>query len=128
MVLSLLASSALAQPRISFVRRIPARYDLGEANEVGIVYVIGDNDSVGTFVDEFVDRTNRFGPIHLTDITAHGTYRGRKPDANAIRRFRRRHPADAYMGINGFSCETATRTGEGSTTDYEGARVKRKHE
>jgi len=49
MILALLASSALAQPRISFVRRIPARYDLGQANEVGIVYVIGEVKKAGGF-------------------------------------------------------------------------------
>jgi hypothetical protein len=128
MALALLTPLAAAQPRISFVRRIPPRYDLSPANEIAVVYVIGENDSVGTFVGELVDRTNAAGPIHLIDVTAHGTYRGSRPETRSIRRFRRRYPADRYMGIGRFTCMTTTRSGEGSTTDYEGARVRRKHE
>ena len=123
------ALAAVAQPRISFIRRIPARYNLSYANEIAVLYGIGDNDSVETFVDEFIDHTNRSGPLHLTDVTAHGAhFMGQKPDERTIRRLKREHRADAYMGINRFTCQMTTRTGEGSTTDYEGARVRRKHE
>jgi len=116
------------QARIDFMRRIPAQYDLN-ANEVAIIYGIGDNDSVETFVTEFADRTNRSGPLHLSDVTAHGAhFIGQKPDERTIQRLKREHRADAYMGVNRFTCDAVTRTGEGSTTDYEGARVRRKHE
>jgi hypothetical protein len=127
--MTLLASAALAQPRISFTRRIPPRYDFAPADEIVIVYAIGDNDSVETFVDEFAEHANRWGPVHLTDLTAHGAhFVGQKPDERTIRRLRREHPADAYMGVNRFTCETTTRDGEGSTTNFEGARVRRKYE
>lgn len=127
--MTVLASAALAQPRISFTRRIPPRYDLAPASEVVIIYAIGDNDSVETFVDQFVEHANRWGPVHLVDVTAHGAhFIGQKPDQRTVRRLRREHRADAYMGINRFSCETTTRTGEGRTTDFDGTRVKRKHE
>jgi tetratricopeptide (TPR) repeat protein len=123
------APFALGQARIDFMRRIPAQYDLSHLDEIAIVYGIGDNDSVETFVAEFIDHTNRFGPIHLSDATAHGAhFIGQKPDDRTITRLKREHPADAYLGVNRFSCDLVTRTGEGSTTDFDGARVRRKHE
>ena len=118
-----------APPRISFVHQEPARYDLSYADEIVIVYGIGDNDSVETFVDEFVDRTNRSGRLHFTDVSAHGThFVGQKPDERTVQRLKRQYRGDAYLGVNNFTCALTPRTGEGSTTDYEGARVKRKHE
>lgn len=123
------AATAVAQPRISFMRRVPAQYDLSYADEIVLIYGIGDNDSVETFVDALVDRTNRSGALHLTDVTARGThFAGQKPDERTIQRLKRQYRANAYMGVNNFTCDMTTRKGEGSTTDYEGARVKRKHE
>jgi hypothetical protein len=129
LVLMAAAPLALAQARIDFMRRIPAQYDLPNVSEIAVIYGIGDNDSVETFVAEFADHTNRFGPIHLNDATAHGAhFVGQKPDERTITRLKRQHPADAYLGVNRFSCDTVTKTGEGSTTDFDGARVRRKHE
>jgi hypothetical protein len=123
------APFAVGPARIDFMRRIPAKYDLANIDEIAIVYGIGDNDSVETFVAEFADHTNRSGPIHLDDATAHGThFIGQKPDERTITRLKREHPADAYLGVNRFTCETITKNGEGSTTDFDGARVRRKHE
>jgi hypothetical protein len=120
---------AFTQARLDFMRRIPARYDLTHANEIVIIYGIGDNDSIETFVAEFADHANRSGPIHLTDVTAHGAhFIGQKPDERTIARLKRQNHADAYLGVNRFTCETVIRSGEGSTTDYEGSRVRRRHE
>lgn len=129
MLLMAAAPFALGQARIDFMRRIPARYDLSQKDEIAIIYGIGDNDSVETFVAELADHVNRAGPIYLADATAHGAhFVGQKPDERTIARLKREHPADAYLGVNRFTCETVTKTGEGSTTDFDGARVRRKHE
>jgi len=123
------AASALADARISFTRRIPPQHNLGAVDEIAIIYAIGDNDSVETFVDSFADHVNRLGGLHLSDVTAHGQhFVGQRPDERTIARLRRKHRADAYMGINRFTCETAVRGGEGSATDFDGTRVRRKHQ
>ena len=130
MIATILAAPLLlAQPRLTFIRVVPARYDLSWANEIVIVYGIGDNDSVETFVGELTDHTNRSGPLHLTDATSHGAhFLGQKVDERTVARLKRQYPADGYMGVKDFTCDFVTRTGEGSTTDYEGSRVRRKHE
>jgi tetratricopeptide (TPR) repeat protein len=122
------AGTLLAEPRIIFIRRIPPAYSLAPAEEIAVIYAIGDNESIETFLDVFVDHTNRVGSVRLTDVTPHGqNFVGERPDDKTFRRLRREHRADAYIGINRFTCQTTARGGEGSTTDLEGARVKRKH-
>src|SRR3954470_18205924 len=111
----ILISSPLASAadRIDYMRHVPARYDLANASEIAILYGIGDNDSVETFVSEFAEHTNRAGPIHLADVTAHGAhFIGQKPDDRTIQKLKRENRADAYMGVTRFTCEFVTRNGE----------------
>jgi hypothetical protein len=127
-MLQLLASvAALAGPRIAFVRTVPPPHELG-GEQVALIYALGDNEGVGRFLDVFVEHTNRTGAIRVTD----GVERGRhffaeQPDQEARKRIHRDHPADAYLGVNRFTCETTEHQGEGSTADVDGARVKRHH-
>jgi tetratricopeptide (TPR) repeat protein len=127
MIQLLAAVTAVAGPRIAFVRTVAPSHDLG-GEQVALIYALGDNEGVGRFLDVFVEHTNRTGALRVTD----GVERGRhffaeQPGEEARRRIHRDHPADAYLGVNRFTCETTEHQGEGSTADVDGARVKRHH-
>jgi hypothetical protein len=121
----LVTAAAVAAPRLAFVRTIPPPHDLG-GEQVALIYALGDNEGVGRFLDVFVEHTNRTGALRVTD----GVERGRhffaeRPGPETFKRIRRDHPADAYLGVNRFTCQTTEHEGEGSTADVDGARVKR---
>ena len=97
-------------PRISFERVLPAVHDLGRAREVAIVHAIGDTTAVETFVEIFVEQTNEAGFFRVRDARA------------------TTGPADVYLAVKSFTCETSDREGEGSTRDPDGNRVKTRQE
>src|SRR6266542_2163675 len=122
LLLLALATAASAAPRISFVRRIPAAHDLAPAERVAMIYAIGDSDKVQTFVERFVDAVGRAGTLRVTNAADHYAL-----DADALARVRHDHPADAYLGVNVFTCSGTERTAEGSEHDVDGGRVKKTH-
>lgn len=105
-----IAPLALAvSPRITFERVVAAQYDLGPAADVALILTLTDTTAVDTFVAHFVDQTNDAGFLHLRDARG-GT-----------------GPADRFLSVKRFNCETFVREAEGSTRDFEGNRVKRTH-
>jgi tetratricopeptide (TPR) repeat protein len=129
LLVAILACPALADPRITFLRRIPPPHSLSPAEDVALISAVGDNESIRTFLDVFLDRTNRGRGLRLNDVSKQTQqFVGQHLDEKTLQRLRRRYKADAYVAINRFTCVTTTRAGEGSTTDYEGNRVKRKHQ
>lgn len=116
--------SAFALSRITFTRTVPAQYDLG-SDDIAIVSAIGDTDSIATFVDVFVEQTSRAGTLHVKDATSHGQHI-LAPDEAALKKLRREHPADVYVGVKEFTCSTEVGEGEGSVHDVDGNRIKRK--
>lgn len=120
------ALSVTAAPRITFVRTMPAMHDLGPAEHLTVIYTIGDNEAVSTFVETLIDHMNRSGPLRIDDATTHGQHAvGERPDDAERRRIRREHPADLYLGVNRFTCAWQPHSGEGSTRDSSGERIKR---
>lgn len=96
-----------ASPRIAFERVLPAAHDIGRDRDVAIVHAIGDTAKIETFIEHFLERANGSGFLHIRDArTATG-------------------PADVYLAIKTFTCDTVEREGEGSVRDYAGNRVKR---
>src|SRR5688572_9704686 len=94
-------------PRIAFERVLPAAHDIGRNRDVAIVHAIGDSPKIETFIEHFVDHANDSGFHRIRDArTATG-------------------PADVFLVIKTFTCETASREGEGSVRDHDGNRVKR---
>src|SRR5476649_316477 len=65
----LAASSAVASSRLTFDRTIPAPRSLGRVEDLLITYAIGDNDRIATFIDVFIDQTNREGTLRVLDPT-----------------------------------------------------------
>ncbi|HEV7243323.1 MAG TPA: hypothetical protein VGQ36_29120 [Thermoanaerobaculia bacterium] len=109
-VLYLLVAPLLfaASPRISFERVLPAPHDIGRNRDVAIVHAIGDSSKIDEFIELFVEQANHAGFHRLRDAR------------------QTTGPADVYLAVKTFTCETSTREGEGSVRDYEGNRVKRK--
>lgn len=118
---------AAAAPRLNFVRTVPALHDLG-GERVTILYAIGDSDRVQTFLDIFTEHANRSSVLKVENGVEHGQHVvGAKTDDTTLRRIRRDHPADVYLGVNAFTCTMTDRGGEGSERDTTGERVKRHH-
>jgi hypothetical protein len=120
----LMASTAASAARITFERTIPPRQTLAGAEDLLITYAVGDNDKISTFIDVFLDQTNRAGTLRVVDPTlversSERHHRWRKPPMSVEQRYR----ADAYLRITAFSCQTTDRTGQGSTYDNDGNRV-----
>ncbi|HEX6098595.1 MAG TPA: tetratricopeptide repeat protein [Thermoanaerobaculia bacterium] len=104
----LLAPLALAgSPRIAFERVLPAAHDLGRNRDVAIVHAVSDTPRLETFIEHFVDQASHSGFHRIRDA-----------------RFTT-GPADVFLVIKIFKCESATREGEGSVRDHNGNRVKR---
>lgn len=126
-----LATVALgAPPRITFNRVVPAAHDLGAAEEVAILYALGDNPRLGELVETFVDRVNESNVLRLRDATFGArklTIVGENPEPAVVEKIRRAEPADVYLGIKEFTCDARERTGEGTTLDSTGDKVKRRH-
>jgi tetratricopeptide (TPR) repeat protein len=122
-----LTPAIIAAPRINFTRTLPPLHDIG-ADHSAVIYALGDNDKVTTFVDVFLTHVNRAGILRVDDaLDRSRNLIGERPSEKTIRQLNREHPADVYLGINQFSCNSETRGGEGSTYDVDGARVKRRH-
>jgi tetratricopeptide (TPR) repeat protein len=110
-VLSFILASGVqaASPRITFERALPAPHDLGGARDVAIAHAIGDDARIEPFLDQFIAHANRGGhDLQLRDA-----------------RFTT-GPADAFLDVKTFKCESIVREGEGSARDTDGNRVKRK--
>jgi tetratricopeptide (TPR) repeat protein len=104
----LIAPLALAvSPRIAFERVLPATHDIGRNRDVAIVEALGDSPKIEAFIENFLDQANHSGFHRIRDAR------------------RATGPADVFLVIKTFTCQSATREGEGSVRDYEGNRVKR---
>jgi hypothetical protein len=126
-VAMLLPLIAAAAPRINFVRTVPAAHDLGSGDRISILYAVGDSDKVATFLDVFTDHANR-GELKVENAVEHKQHWiGAKTDEFTLRRIRRDHPADVYLGVNAFTCTLTEHSGEGSERDTTGERIKRHH-
>src|ERR1041385_1658588 len=124
--LLLAATTLLAAPRIAFMRRVPAAHDLAPAERIAVIYAIGDSDKVQTFVERFVDDVGRAGTLRVTNAVENNHHFAAL-DGAALASLRRDHPADAYLGVNHFTCSGVERTAEGSEHDADGGRVKKPH-
>ncbi|HEX7190925.1 MAG TPA: hypothetical protein VF381_05060, partial [Thermoanaerobaculia bacterium] len=101
-------------------------HNLG-GDDIVIIYAIGDAPK-DTFVDTFLDRTNRSEELRIAAELDHiKTLRGEWPDAITIQRLRREHPADVFLGVNHFTCSSTERGAQGSEHTSGGERVKRHH-
>jgi tetratricopeptide (TPR) repeat protein len=113
-------------PHVTFTRMVPAAHDVSPARSIAIVYAIGDNQKIASFIDDFVDSIDRSGTLRVQNAVENNQHLTNF-DGAAMRRLRREHPADAYVGVSLFTCEGAEKSAEGSERGFDGERVKRVH-
>ena len=100
-------------------------HDLAPAESLAVIYAIGDSSKIESFVEHFVDLVSRAGGLRVVNAVENNHHL--LVDDLSLRTVRREHPADAYLGINRFSCAGTERNAEGSETLDSGERVKRMH-
>jgi hypothetical protein len=124
--LLLCATAAFANPpRITFMRTMAPAHDLAPAESLAVIYAIGDHVKIEAFVEHFVDLVSRAGLLRITNAVENNHHM--LVDDLSLRNVRRAHPADAYLGINRFTCTGTERIGQGSEPLDNGERVKRLH-
>jgi tetratricopeptide (TPR) repeat protein len=119
-------TAVLLGAHISFMRVIPAPHDLAPVQRIAVIYAIGDNLKVTTFVEDFVEYVGRSGTLRIDNAVEDNRHLA-SLDGKAFKRLRREHPADAYIGVSLFTCAGTTRSAEGSERDVDGARIRRLH-
>ena len=120
------AGLSAVPPHITFVREMPATYDLAPAEDIVVIYGIGDSENVTDFIDDFVDVVARSRAYRIQNQAENNHHL--LVDNAALQTLRREHPADAYIGITAFTCRGTDRGAEGSERDNTGERVKRLHQ
>src|SRR5258708_203849 len=124
--LLLCGTAALANPpRITFMRTMAPAHDLAPAESLAVIYAMGDSNKIESFVEHFVDLVSRAGVLRIVNAVENNHHM--LVDDLSLRTVRREHPADAYLGINRFTCAGTERSAEGSETLDSGERVKRMH-
>lgn len=125
MALLLQAGVALAtSPRLTFTRTVAPAHDLAPAERLAVIYAIGDNSKIEAFVERFVDLVSRAG-LRIENAVENNHYL--IVDEISLRAVRREYPADAYLGVNRFTCSGDEKSAEGSERLESGERVKRVH-
>lgn len=117
--------AAAAPPRISFTRTMPAIHDIGNAENLAVIYAIGDSNKIDTFLERFVDLVARAGSLRIENVVENNHHL--IIDEASLRILRKSHPADAYIGVNRFTCSGVEKSAEGSVHLESGERVKRLH-
>jgi tetratricopeptide (TPR) repeat protein len=124
--LLLCASAAFANPpRITFMRTMAPAHDVAPAESLAVIYAIGDSNKIEAFVEHFVDFVARAGVLRIVNAVENNHHT--LVDDLSLRTVRREHPADAYVGINRFTCSGDEKSAEGSEHLDGGDRVKRMH-
>ena len=120
------AAAALANPpRISFTRTMAPAHDLAPAERLAVIYAIGDNTKIETFIEHFIDLVSRAGVLRIANAVENNHHLF--VDERSLRAIRRELRADAYLGVNRFSCAGDEKSAEGSERLENGERVRRMH-
>jgi hypothetical protein len=104
---ALCAAEAGAAARVTFERTIPAAQNPVSATDLTLIYAIGDNDRISTFLDSFIDQANRSEVLRLLELSEEerGVLRG-PLDAAKIAKLRKRFPAEIYVRVTAFTCRS----------------------
>ena len=121
------AMSASAAPRVAYFRTLPPPHRL-PGEDVAIVYAVGDAAFLAPFVESFIEHANRSGLLRIDAVSRPQLYARQLPDAMTMSRIRRQYPRDVYLGIGPATCDRKEKSGEGSTHDADGHRIREHHE
>ena len=120
---ALVPGSLAAGVRVGFTRTIRPQHDLAAAESVAVVYAIGDNEKVSSFIDHFVQYVARAGTLRIENAVENNQHPGAFTE-RAFATLRREHPADAYAWISLFTCAAEEHKGELGETNRAGERVR----
>jgi len=120
------AALLAANARLTYLRTAPPPIDLAQRERITVIYAIGDNEMIDTFLDHFVEYAGRHGAL-LVENAVGGNQYPTTFDERTLKKLRREHPADAYAGVSQFTCSGTQRSAEGSERDATGERVRRLH-
>jgi hypothetical protein len=115
-----------ADARLTFYRTVPPPVDVAPAERLAVIYAIGDSEMVNSFIDWFVEYAGKSGKLRIESAVENNQHLT-SMEERALKKLRREHPADAYIGVNLFTCSGTQRSAEGSERDVTGARVRRLH-
>lgn len=121
-----LAAVDAAGARIVYTRHMPPAHNLG-GDDIIVVHAAGETLPADEFLDTFVDRTTRAGLMRMDTVARRQLFARHKPNASAMRRLRRLYPREVYLALDRVECSTSEKSGEGSTYNTDGVRVKRRH-
>src|ERR1041385_9528970 len=85
----LCATSVFASARVSFVRVVPATYDLAPAVRLAFIYAIGDSEHIDDFVMDFIDAADRAGTYRMENAVENNHHL--IVDETALQLLRREH-------------------------------------
>jgi tetratricopeptide (TPR) repeat protein len=119
------ASAAAGPPRITFTRTMAPVHDLAPAERLAVIYAIGDSTKIEAFVEHFVDLVSRGGVLRIANAVENNHHLF--VDEQSLRAVRHELHADAYLGVNRFTCSGEEKSAEGSEYLDSGERVKRVH-
>ena len=122
---ALAPAMAAAPLRVTFTRLVPASRDMGSVRDIAVVYAIGDNDKVASFVDYFVEYVAKNGQLHIVNAVDNNRNMASFDD-KALKAAHRRHRADAYVGVSLFTCTLLSHTGEMGEKDADGRKIRTK--
>jgi hypothetical protein len=112
---------AWAAPRLTFTRTVPPPHDLGGARHLVFIYALGDSDRVRGFVDSFTSLLSRSDFFAVDDVTERSQHLfGAKPGDPVLQDLRKHHPAEVYLGVTLFTCDSVEKSSEGSTRTESG--------
>ncbi len=121
----LLAAIPAPAERIVFERIVPARVSLGGAQDLLVTYAIGDNDKITTFLDVFVEQTNRSDTLRVVDVTHIEHSQERSHRWRRVPKYvEQRTPADGFVRIEAFTCVATPKSGQVGAYDANGNRVR----
>lgn len=121
-----LAAGPAGASRIVFERTVPARQSLGAAQDLLVTYAMGDNGKITTFLDTFVEQTNRSDTLRVVDVTRIEHSQERSHRWRRVPKYvEQRVPADAFVRVEAFTCTTTRRSGQAGAYDLDGNRIRR---
>jgi hypothetical protein len=103
-------------------------HDLGGARHLVFIYALGDSDRVRGFLDFFSSLLSRSDFFAVDDITERSQhFFGAKPGDPVFQDLRKHHPAEVYLGVTLFTCDSVEKSSEGTARTESGRETVKRH-
>jgi hypothetical protein len=117
-----------AASRLTFTRTVPPPHDLHGAKHLVFIYALGDSDRIRDFVDSLTSLLSRSEFFAVDDVTERSQHLfGAKPGDPQIKALHKHHPADLYLGVTLFTCDSVEKSSEGTARTESGRESVTRH-